>query len=118
MYDAAMRNISYLLAAAVLASPAPAFAGAGSFTLVNSTGTQISDVAIRRATTKDWKPLAASPSPGARQSVEFTDPDCAFDIRAKVAGGTEVVWNGVNLCEVKSVILNRNETGQAWADYE
>ena len=112
-----MRNLSYLVAIAVLAGPSPALAGASNFTLVNSTGTAISDVAIRRTTTNDWKPLGAAPSPGARQSVQFTDPDCAFDIRAKVAD-SEVVWSGVNLCEVKSVILNRNATGQAWADYE
>jgi hypothetical protein len=113
-----MRNLGYLMAIALLAGPSPALAGASNFTLVNSTGAAISDVAIRRTTTNDWKPLGAAPSPGARQSVQFTDPDCAFDIRAKVVGGAEVIWNGVNLCEVKSVILNRNETGQAWADYE
>ena len=29
-----------------------------------------------------------------------------------------VVWSGVNLCEVKAVILNRNASGAVWVDYE
>lgn len=93
-------------------------AGAADFVLVNGTGAPISGVAIRRTTTTAWKPLPAAPSPGARQQVQFADPDCAFDIRATLAGVGEVVWSGVNLCGTKAVILNRNGTGVLWVDYE
>ena len=104
---------------AVAATPASAFAaGAGNFTLVNGTGGGISEVSIRRAGTNDWKPLAAAPAAGARGSVQFNDPDCAFDIRATVAGGGPVTWAGINLCDVKSVTLNRDASAGAWVDYD
>ena len=55
---------------------------------------------------------------GGRGSVDFKDPDCAFDIQATLQGAGTVVWSGVNLCEVKAVILNRNASGALWVDYE
>lgn len=114
-----MNRVAYVLAAGLLASTsAPAFAGASNFMLVNGTGGGISEVSIRRAGTSDWKPLGAAPSPGARGNVQFSDPDCAFDIRATVAGAGPVTWVGVNLCDVKSVILNRDATAGAWVDYD
>ena len=62
--------------------------------------------------------LAGTPSPGARQHIDFSDPDCAFDIQAKLAGGATAVWRGVNLCEVSAVVLNRNASGATWVDYQ
>ena len=119
MYEAVMRILNVIVSSAVLtASATPALAGAGNFTIVNATGSALSNVAIRRTTTNDWKPLDAAPAPGARQSVTFSDPDCAFDIRGTVAGAGQVVWGGVNLCDAKSVILNRNASGEAWVDYD
>lgn len=96
----------------------PALAGASDFALVNQTGSALNSVQIRRTTTSDWKPLGAAPSPGARQAVKFSDPDCAFDIQANVQGAGTVTWGGVNLCGTKAVILNRSASGAAWADYE
>ena len=91
----------------------PAIAGAGNFTLVNGTGGGLSDLSIRRAGTNDWKPLAQS----AGGAVQFSDPDCAFDIKATV-GGSAVTWAGVNLCGAKSVILKRDAAAGAWVDYD
>ena len=51
-------------------------------------------------------------------AIDFKDPDCAFDIQATLQGVGTVVWPGVNLCEVKAVILNRNASGALWVDYE
>jgi len=99
------------------ATPALAGQGAGNFTLVNGTSGALGTVSIRRAGTNDWKPLDASPGAGARGPVQFKDPDCAFDIRAE-AGGKPVTWAGVNLCDVKSVTLNRDENAGAWVDYD
>jgi hypothetical protein len=110
-----MRQLLLFGALCVLA--APALAGASGFTLVNGTGAALSDLSIRRAGTTDWKPLGAAPSPGARGSVQFSDPDCAFDIRAN-AGGGPVTWTGVNLCDVKSVVLKRDASAGAWVDYD
>ena len=111
-----MRNI--ILAAALLACASPAFAGASNFTLVNGTAGALSDVSIRRAGTDAWKPLGAAPASGARSAVTFSDQDCAFDIRATVPGAGAVTWAGINLCDVKSVKLNRDPTAGAWVDYD
>jgi hypothetical protein len=106
------------IVAALLASSSPALAGASNFSLVNGTGGGLSEVTIRRAGTNDWKPLGAAPAPGARGSVSFSDPDCAFDIRATVAGAGPVTWAGINLCDVKSVTLQRDAAAGAWVDYD
>lgn len=99
---------------AALVAAAPAFAtGASNFTLVNSTGDALSELSIRRVGTNEWKPLPQ----GAGGTVQFSDPDCAFDIRATV-GGKPVTWGGVNLCGVKSVTLKRDAAAGAWVDYD
>lgn len=99
-----------ILALAAMASPA--IAGASNFTLVDGTSSGLTQVTIRRAGTTEWKPLGA---PG---KVQFADPDCAFDMRATVAGSGPVTWMGVNLCDVKSITLKRDETAGAWVDYD
>ena len=110
--------LAFLTAVLTAAAPVPAKAGAGGFSVVNNTGLNMQALTIRRFGTKDWKPLGSAPSPGARGSVQFADPDCAFDIQATLQGVGTVVWSGVNLCEVKAVILNRNASGALWVDYE
>jgi len=103
---------------ATLVSASAAVAGASNFTLVNGTPAGLSDLWIRRAGTQDWKPLGSAPAAGARGSINFKDPDCAFDIRANVQGSGPVTWAGVNLCDVKSVVLKRDESAGAWVDYD
>jgi len=111
--------MKHVIAAAALAlSASPALAGASNFTLVNGTNAALADVSIRRAGTQDWKPLGASPQAGAKAPVSFKDDDCAFDIRANVPGSGAVTWAGVNLCDVKSVTLNRDGSAGAWVDYD
>jgi len=107
------------LAAMAIACAAPAYAGgAQNFTLVNGTNASLAQLSIRRAGTQDWKPLGTAPSPGAHSSINFTDPDCAFDIRANVPGAGPITWAGVNLCGAKSVTLNRDGSAGAWVDYD
>jgi hypothetical protein len=110
----------FILAATLLACAPPLSAapGASGFTLVNRTGAPLKELSIRRAGTNDWKPLGTAPSPGARAAIQFKNPDCAFDIRATVPGKGPVTWTGVNLCDVKSVILNRDSSAGAWVDYD
>lgn len=112
----AMKNI--VLGTLLLAASSPVIAGASSFTLVNQTGAAIANVSIARSGTTDWAPLNASPAAGARAPVNFNNPDCAFDIRANVAGSGPVTWAGVNLCDVKSVVLKRDDSAGAWVDYD
>ena len=106
--------LGVLLAAA---AASPALAGASSFDLVNGTAGGLADLSSRRVGTNDWKPLGAAPSPGGRGAINFSDPDCAFDIRATV-GGSPVVWMGVNLCGARSVTLKRDAATGAWVDYD
>ena len=102
----------------LLVSASPALAGATNFVLVNGTSGALAELSIRRAGTSDWKPLGAAPSAGARGAIQFSDPDCAFDIRATVPGAGPVTWAGVNLCAVKSVTLQRDAAAGAWVDYD
>lgn len=102
-----------LAAAIALVLASPAIAGASNFTLVDGTG-GLSDYSIRRAGTNDWKPLAR----GTGGAVQFSDPDCAFDIRATVPGAGPVTWGGINLCGAKNVTLKRSSAAGAWVDYD
>jgi hypothetical protein len=113
---AAMPKVVALIA--MLACASPAIAGASKFTLVNGTGKALADLSIRRAGTQEWKKLGDAPSAGARAPIDFKDPDCAFDIRANVPGSGPVTWADVNLCDVKSVTLKRDDTAGAWVDYD
>src|SRR5690242_3347969 len=113
-----LRRMKRLALLTLLACASPALAaGASNFNLVNGTGAALTQLSIRRAGTEDWKPLGAAPSPGGRSAMNFSDPDCAFDIRATV-GGSQVTWAGVNLCGAKSVTLNRDASAGAWVDYD
>ena len=96
----------------------PASAGVSGFALVNGVGTDINAMSIRRVGSGQWQALAASPAAGRSASVGFSDPDCAFDLRATLAGGATVTWSGVNLCDVKLLTLRRNDAGLAWVDYD
>ncbi len=112
------RFIAPLLAMAIAASPADALVGAGNFTLVNQTGANITSLMIRRVGTTAWQPLNGNPALGSRTAVAFTNPDCAFDIQARLADGKTATFNGVNLCDVTTVTLNRGPTGALWVDYD
>jgi len=102
-----------LIFAALLVAASPALAGASNFTLVNGAGGPLGNLSIRRVGTNDWKPL----SQGAGGAVQFSDPDCAFDLQATLPDGRVVVWSGVNLCDAKVVTLNRSASGDLWVDY-
>jgi hypothetical protein len=114
---ARMKRLAILGLLAASGSPALA-GGASNFTLVNGTGASLAELSIRRAGTQDWKPLGSAPSAGARGSMKFSDPDCAFDIRANIPGSGPVTWAGINLCGAKSVTLNHDGSAGAWVDYD
>ena len=103
---------------ASLGFAAPAAGAVDGFGIVNQTGGAISDVALRRVGDRAWQPLALSLAPGASGRADFKQDDCAFDIRATVAGAGQLVWSGVNLCDVKRVTLNRVSSGRHWVDYD
>ena len=113
-----LRMLLPAAALVLLAAPAPSFAGAGNFTLINGTGVGLSSLAIRRTGTANWQPLSAAPAAGAASSVAFSDPDCAFDIRGNLAGGGTAEWDGVNLCGTSQLTLRRRPSGETWVDYD
>lgn len=114
-----MRAFALFIATAIgLSPPALAISGASSFAVVNAVGADISGLAIRRVGSAQWRPLGVSAPTGKAAAVSFSDPDCAFDLRATLAGGATVTWAGVNLCDVKLVTLRRNAAGFAWVDYD
>ena len=114
-----MKLIPIIAAAAIgLLIPASASAGVAGFAIVNGVGKDISAMAIRRVGSGEWKPLGAAPAAGKSASAAFSDPDCAFDLRATLVGGGSVTWPGVNLCDVKLLTLRRNDAGLAWIDYD
>jgi hypothetical protein len=112
------RLIAPLLALAIASIPGIALAAAGNFTLVNRTGANISSLMIRRVGTSAWQALGGNPAAGSRVAVAFANPDCAFDIQARLADGKTATFNGVNLCDVATVTLNRGPTGALWVDYD
>ena len=79
-----MKRLLLAIAASVLAaSPVPAVAGAGSFTVVNATGADFTALSIRRFGSRgEWQSLPAAPRAGAKGVVSFSDNDCAFDLQA------------------------------------
>lgn len=97
---------------------APLGAQVSGFSIVNQTGSAMSGLALRRVGTSEWMPLTVAPAAGASIRAPFDNPDCAFDLRASVAGAGVVTWTGVNLCDVKSVTLNRDQAGRLWVDYD
>lgn len=114
-----MKKVSFILAATAFAlAPLPAIAGASGFTVTNATGGGLSGLAIRRTGTDDWQPLSGAPANGASSSIAFSDPDCAFDLKATVAGGGTAMWSGVNLCGTNRLTLRRRASGETWVDYD
>ena len=118
-----MKKILSLAAAALIAAmPAPLAAQAGNFTLVNNTDISFTELMVRRFGTQQWQSLIVAPIPlprsGGRGAVQFTNPDCAFDLQASLPDGRTVVWPGVNLCDAKVVTLNRRAGGELWVDYQ
>ena len=102
-----------LLLAAALSTPGP-------FTLVNKAGVTLENIAIRPSDgSSAWRSFgpgpvaagaqAAMPSPGGQL--------CAFDLRARL-NGAETIWGSVNLCDVRTVTLNRRPDGTLWVDYD
>ena len=114
-----MKTHLFLIATALgLSLPSPACAGASSFAVVNGAGGDFSGLSIRRVGSGQWRTLGVAPPMGQSAAVPFSDPDCAFDLRATLASGATVTWNGVNLCDVKLLTLRRNAAGLAWVDYD
>lgn len=105
-----------IVAAAVFG--APAASAPSDIAIVNNSGAALRDLALRRVGDKVWRPLGVVTAAGSSARVTFDESDCAYDLRANLPGVGEVVWSGVNLCDVKRVTLNRDPSGRRWVDYD
>jgi hypothetical protein len=114
-YIAVVRRFVFLTVSLALA--APASAGPGSITFINGTGAPLSNLQVRK-TGKAWQPLTSGLSPGARTTADLAGEDCAYDVRGNAGAVGAVQWDRLNLCEVRSVTLNRRADGTSWADYD
>lgn len=112
------RGLIFTSIVALLTVASPATAQVDGFSIVNKTGGAMSGIALRRVGASEWMPLTVAPAAGASVQAPFSNPDCAFDLRANVAGVGAVTWGAVNLCDVKTVTLNRDAAGRAWVDYD
>ena len=112
------KGFAILAATAFLLVPATVLAGAGNFIVINGSGADLSGLSIRRTGTTAWQPLPASPAAGAAASIMFNDPDCAFDLKADLAGKGTAEWSGVNLCGTSRLTLRRRASGETWVDYD
>ena len=101
-----------LLLVAVFSTPGP-------YTLVNGTGTTLTTLSIRAADGRGkWTTLSGPLVARQRSAMPSPGGDlCAFDIRGRV-DGAEFTWSSVNLCDVRSVTLNRRPDGTLWVDYD
>lgn len=113
-----IRPAALLTALTLLLAAGSASAKVDGFIIVNATGAALGDFSVRRVGATDWRALPVAATAGPRIQSSFADEDCAFDLRASVPGARPVVWNKVNLCDVKSVTLNRDSSGRTWVDYD
>ncbi len=70
-----------LLVALSMAVAAPAQSAVRGFVIVNATGAPLTELAIRRVGSTEWKALPVDRGTGGRITSTFTDGDCAFDLR-------------------------------------
>ncbi|GAA4006713.1 hypothetical protein [Sphingomonas humi] len=102
-----------LLLAFALSTPGP-------FTLVNRAGVTLENLSIRPSDgSSAWRALGSG-TVAANGRADMPSPGgflCAFDLRARL-NGTQATWTSVNLCDVKTVTLNRRPDGTLWVDYD
>lgn len=118
-YKDEVNSLRLVLCVAAGIAAAPAVAGAGNFMLVNGTAEALADISVRPLGGGAWQTLGSgSLAGGARQAIAFSDDRCGFELRATVAGGRQLSWPNVNLCDTKVVTLNRRPDGTSWVEYD
>ena len=109
-----MKRLLFVIALGLAAPSA-----AADLALVNGTGEPIVEIVVRPTHHGNWLPVGGTLANGARQKISVdTEPQCSFDVRARLASGKELVYSGVNLSETSAVTLNRRADGTSWVDYD
>ena len=112
------KGVAQLLILTSLGLASPAASAGKSIAIENNTGTALRELALRRVGARAWRPLAVITAMGSTARVDFEEQDCAYDLRATITGVGQIVWSGVNLCDVKRVTLHRDPSGRHWVDYD
>ena len=112
-----MPKVLTALSLLALASPAWAGPGAGNFNLVNGTSGALGTVSISRTGAKSGSRLVQFRPQALLRPYNSRIPIAPLTSARKV-GGKAVTWAGVNLCDVKSVTLKRDDSAGAWVDYD
>ncbi|MBV9734990.1 MAG: hypothetical protein JO209_03700 [Acidisphaera sp.] len=119
-----MRASGYLLAATLFAaSGGAALAADQDFTLVNHTGRQIDNVYVSKVSSNSWEEdVMGKDTLDAGKSVDISfargERGCHWDLLVKYHSGGQDSWSNVNLCDVSTVTLFRDENGHVRADSE
>lgn len=91
------------------------FGQAQDFTLVNGTDFVISYVYISPASSDQWgDDILTVDVLGSQDECEISfegHDECAWDIKAVAADGSEAVWSGIDLCEYWVITLAMGDDG-------
>ena len=116
-----MLRRAVLLSAAILAASASlARAGNQDFRLVNNSGRQVDGVFVSRVTTDNWEEdvLGRNTLPmGRAVNIRFNGNSsaCNWDMLVKYHGGGQDAWRNLNLCNIRTITLYRDNRGEVQA---
>jgi len=115
------RTVLVTLVVLGLGFTANAFAGTQDFTLINQTGVEVWRLFVSETSNDDWEEdvLGDDTLPdGSRIDMSFAGRSaCLWDILVTDSDENELVFQGINLCEVSVVVMHCRD-GECWADYE
>jgi hypothetical protein len=98
-----------------------ALAGTQDFMLVNQTGADINNLYVSETGKASWEEDVlgkAMLQNGASVPVTFQGRDaCVWDMMVKDKDGNSLTWSGINLCDVKTVVLHCGNKA-CWATFQ
>ena len=117
-----LRTLILAVTGAAALAASPALAASEIFTVVNSTGYDIREVYVAPTRNDSWEEdvLGADVlEDGQRTRIDFSRSEdaCLWDMKVVYTDDDEAVWQGLDLCEISTVVLHYNHnTGRTWAD--
>ena len=110
-----------IAAAMLMLAASPAFAAKQDFTLLNSTGYEISEVYVSTSNTKKWEEDVLGQDVLADEddvdiTFEGVGSACRYDLKVVYSDGEEAMWGGLDLCTISTVEIKYNrKTGETSA---
>jgi hypothetical protein len=112
------------LAAAVVLSTAPAFAGDQDFNLKNQTGYTIKKLYISAVSTNAWEEDILGRDTlanGEEADIKFSHEEaaCHWDMKVEFEDGSSAEWGNFNLCNINAIDIKYDkDTNTTTAEYE